>query len=67
MRISKLVFSAIITLIIATNSYALSSRTCNPNVPKTIKYRPSLTQCGGNAAVILSGKYLNPYPRTPAN
>lgn len=36
---------------------ALSSRTCNPNVPKTIKYRPSSPICGGKAAIFLSGRY----------
>ena len=36
---------------------ALSSRTCNPVVPATIKYRPRYAGCNGKAAILLSGKY----------
>ncbi|NMC63388.1 MAG: hypothetical protein GYA55_09515 [SAR324 cluster bacterium] len=34
---------------------------CPKHVPKTIKYRPSLAVCGGNAAAILSGAYGNSF------
>lgn len=34
---------------------------CMQRVPPTVKYRPSLPQCGGKAAVILSGKYLRAF------
>lgn len=40
-------------------SQALSTRTCNPKVPKEIKYRPSYQQCDGNAAILLSGRFRN--------
>lgn len=39
------------------HSFALSSRTCNPKIPSTIKYRPVYPSCGNKAAIILSGKY----------
>ena len=34
---------------------------CASKVPKTVKYRPSLKECGGDAAAILSGNFLNSY------
>jgi len=43
--------------IVPTTSHALSSRQCNPEVPRTIKYRPSAPQCDGNAAIFLTGRF----------
>ena len=34
---------------------------CDFKVPKTIKYRPSLNECGGDAAAILGGQFGNSY------
>lgn len=34
---------------------------CNPNVPSTVGYRPSLFECNGNAAVLLRGSQRNNY------
>ncbi len=49
---------AFLCILVATSqAVALSPRTCNPVVPKTIKYRPTHKQCNGKAAIILSGKY----------
>lgn len=50
-----------VLLIMAAPAWALSARTCNPNIPKTIKYRPKYSACGGKAAVLLSGKYYNAF------
>lgn len=50
-------FVALILLAANSDAFALSSRTCNPVVPKTIKYRPKYSVCDGKAALILSGKY----------
>lgn len=60
----KILILTILTLAFLFNSdnaSALSSRTCNPNVPKTVKYRPSYGLCNGNAAIILSGVYANAF------
>lgn len=35
--------------------------TCKQQVPAEIKYRPSLFECNGNAAVLLAGRYRNAY------
>ncbi len=32
---------------------------CPKYVSKLVQYRPSVSECGGKAAIILSGKYLN--------
>ena len=48
-------------LICSSSAWALSSRTCNPKVPRTIKYRPVAKECGGKAAIYLSGKYLKAF------
>jgi hypothetical protein len=59
--IYKTVFSFLI-FGVASSSYALSPRTCNPKVPKTVKYRPVDTlNCGGKAAIYLSGNYFNSF------
>lgn len=34
---------------------------CNANVPPTVGYRPSLFECNGNAAVLLTGNQRNNY------
>lgn len=34
---------------------------CADKVPTTIKYRPSLAECGGKAAAILSGQFATSY------
>lgn len=34
---------------------------CSSKVPNTIKYRPSLKECGGKAAAILFGEYANSF------
>lgn len=34
---------------------------CSNKVPKGIKFRPSLKECGGDAAAILSGAYVSSY------
>lgn len=47
--------------ILSGNSFAISSRTCNPVVPKTVKYRPVSTDCGGKAGIYLSGEYKNAF------
>jgi len=32
---------------------------CAPDVSKLVQYRPSIAQCGKNAGVVFSGRYLN--------
>lgn len=34
---------------------------CAPNVPGAMRYRPALTECNGNAAILLDGVYLNAF------
>ena len=34
---------------------------CPSYVTKRVQYRPAVKECGGDAAIILSGKYLNAY------
>jgi len=34
---------------------------CNPNIPQTLGYRPSLFECNGNSALLLSGSLRNNY------
>jgi hypothetical protein len=34
---------------------------CAPDVSKLVQYRPSVEECGGDAAIILSGRYLTAY------
>jgi hypothetical protein len=34
---------------------------CPNDVNRSIQYRPAVTECDGNAAVILSGRYLNSF------
>ena len=34
---------------------------CNPNVPPTVHFRPSLFECNGNSAVLLEGSLRNNY------
>lgn len=53
---------AIATLfVVADSSWALSSRKCNKNVPKTIRYRTKYAECGNNAAIFLSGRFENAF------
>lgn len=59
-KLSAFVLAAIL-LGNVSSAYAISSRTCNPKVPKTIKYRPSSPVCDGKAAIFLSGKYRNSF------
>lgn len=47
--------------IIAPSHAAAAQPACMKRVPTSVQYRPSLPQCGGKAAVILSGKYLNAF------
>ena len=56
-----LLFSTVFVAFFSLSAFALSSRSCNPIVPKTVKYRPSYGLCGGKAAVLLSGNYLNAF------
>ena len=35
--------------------------TCAPDVPSTVRYRPAVEECGGNAAAILSGGLLDAF------
>ena len=56
-----LLFLAAILCISVAPAFSLSSSRCNANVPKTVKYRPSYSKCGGNAAVLLSGNYLSAF------
>lgn len=34
---------------------------CAPDVSALVQYRPSVKQCGGNAAVVLSGRYIHAF------
>ena len=34
---------------------------CAPDVTKSVQYRPSVTECDGRAAIILSGEYLRAF------
>ena len=62
-RSSKLVFAllAAVMVIGSSSAHALSSRTCNPVVPRSVKYRPIVAACGGKAGIFLSGKYLKAF------
>lgn len=46
-------------------SYCMGDRykpcVCAPDVSKLVQYRPSIAQCGRNAGVIFSGRYLHIY------
>jgi hypothetical protein len=46
-------------------SYCMGDRykpcVCAPDVSKLVQYRPSIAQCGKNAGVVFSGRYLNIY------
>ena len=53
----RILLSFALVLAVAPASYAISNRSCNPKVPKTIQYRPKFADCGGKAAIILDGKY----------
>jgi hypothetical protein len=58
---SKIILTLVLILSASSQAWALSSRTCNPDVPKTIRYRPTFAACGNKAAIILSGKYTNAF------
>ncbi len=54
-------FFGVLVFFISSPAFALSTRRCNPVVPETVKYRPRHAECGGKAAVLLSGNYLNAF------
>lgn len=43
------------------SSLRINGERCNPNIPSTLAYRPSLFECNGNAAVLLAGSLRNNY------
>lgn len=44
-----------------TETLRASESVCNPNVPQDVHYRPSLFECSGNAAVLMSGNQRHNY------
>lgn len=47
--------SILISLFLGLSSQAFAFGPCLSDVPETVAYRPTLRECAGNAAVILSG------------
>lgn len=59
--LSSIFFVTLFSCFLTSSALALSTRTCNPKVPKTVKYRPKYGVCKGNAAILLSGIYKNAF------
>ena len=57
-RIARLVI-AFTALLFSKSAFAFGP--CDGTFPRGVSYEPALAECGGKAAIILSGKFLNSF------